>query len=233
MQKLLYRIGSRCLTNLLDNNIKQPMETTMNTAIPDGFKQDQKGRMVPVDLVKPIDIARDDLVAELVQGAKLVKENIARFKAAAMGDIGAFIELSAEKYGVKKLGGNKGNVTLYSFDGRYKIQRAVADHLIFDERLQVAKVLVDECIHNWTEGSSSEIRALIDHAFQVDQEGKVNTSRILGLKRLDIKDAKWREAMQAITDAMQVVGSKTYLRFYERVGESDQYTPIALDIAAL
>jgi hypothetical protein len=205
----------------------------MNTAIPDGLKQDKQGRLVPVDLIKDIDIARDDLVAELVDKAKLVQAELAVFKAAAMDDIGAFIELSAEKYGVKKLGGAKGNVTLYSFDGRYKIQRAVAEHLIFDERLQVAKVLVDECIHSWTEGSSSEIRALIDHAFQVDKEGKVSVSRILGLKRLDIKDAKWREAMQAISDAMQVVGSKTYLRFYERIGESDQYTPIALDIAAL
>ncbi len=209
------------------------INTEQKQAVPNGFKQDQKGRLVPVDLVKPIDMARDDLVVELVEGAKLVKENIARFKAAAMGDIGAFIELSAEKYGVKKLGGNKGNVTLYSFDGRYKIQRAISDYLVFDERLQVAKVLVDECIHTWTEGSSSQIRALIDHAFQVDKEGKVNTSRILGLKRLDIKDAKWREAMQAITDAMQVVGSKTYLRFYERVGASDNYEPISLDMAAL
>ena len=202
-------------------------------AIPDGFKADNKGRLVPVDLIKPVDAARDDLVVELATGAKLVKENIERFKSAAMGDIGAFIELSAEKYGVKKMGGSKGNVTLYSFDGRYKIQRSIAEYLVFDERLQVAKVLVDECIHAWTEGSSSQIRALIDHAFQVDKEGKVNTSRILGLKRLDIKDAKWREAMQAITDAMQVVGSKTYLRFYERVGESDQYEPISLDMAAL
>lgn len=205
----------------------------MTQPIPEGFIEDQRGRLVPVAMVKEIDQVRHDLINEIVGRAKEAQQVMAVFKAQAMADIGAFIELSAEKYGVKKMGGSKGNVTLTSFDGRYKIQRAVAEYLVFDERLQVAKTLVDECIHAWTEGSRSEIHALIDHAFQVDQEGKVNTSRILGLKRLNITDEKWLQAMQAIADAIQVVGSKTYLRFYERVGNSDRYEPIPLDIAAL
>ena len=38
----------------------------------------------------------------------------------------------------------KGNVTLTSYDGKYKIQRAIAEYLHFDERLQVAKELIDD-----------------------------------------------------------------------------------------
>ncbi|WP_126456706.1 DUF3164 family protein [Sulfuriflexus mobilis] len=204
----------------------------MTTSVPEGFIQDQQGRLVPLDMVKDIDRERHDLVNELVTRAKQAQQVMARFKGEAMGDIEAFIELSAEKYNAK-MGGQKGNVTLTSFDGRYKIQRAISEYLVFDERLQVAKALVDECIHEWTQGSRSEIRALVDHAFQVDKEGKVNTSRILGLKRLDIKDPKWRQAMQAIADSMQIAGSKTYLRLYERIEESGDYEAIPLDIAAL
>jgi len=59
-----------------------------------------------------------------------------------MDDVGAFIQLSAEKYEVK-VGGNKGNVSLLSFDGRYKIVRQVAENITFDERLQAAKALID------------------------------------------------------------------------------------------
>ena len=60
-----------------------------------------------------------------------------------MNDVQAFVELSAEQYGAK-LGGIKGNVTLTSYDGKYKIQRAIAEYLHFDERLQVAKELIDD-----------------------------------------------------------------------------------------
>ncbi|HHJ80132.1 MAG TPA: DUF3164 family protein, partial [Candidatus Tenderia electrophaga] len=99
--------------------------------------------------------------------------------------------------------------------------------------LQVAKQLIDDCIHAWTEGSRSEIQVLINDAFQVDKEGRVSTTRILGLKRLDINDRKWQKAMRAISDSMQVAGSKTYVRIYERVGNTDEYRPITLDVAAL
>jgi len=37
----------------------------------------------------------------------------------------------------------------------------------------------------------------------------------------------------AIGEAVQVVGSKSYIRVYERIGETDQYQPIALDIAGV
>jgi len=37
--------------------------------------------------------------------------------------------------------------------------------------------------------------------------------------------------MQAISDAVQVVSSKAYIRIFERIGESDQWSPIPLDVA--
>lgn len=202
------------------------------TQVPDGFMQDSQGRLIPVDLVKDIDRARDDLVREIVSKAKEVSRQVATFKAGAMADIEAFVDLSGEKYGLQ-LGGKKGNITLTSYDGRYKIIRAVSEYIVFDERLQVAKQLIDECINEWSNGSRSEIRALVGHAFKTDAEGKVSTARIMGLKRLDIRDEKWQRAMSAIGDSMQVAGSKSYVRIYERVGNSEQYRQIPLDAAAL
>ena len=200
--------------------------------IPEGYKKDAQGKLVPVDMIKDIDKQRDELVLGLVKEAQQQHEALVKFKSGAMSNIQKFIDESGKKYGVK-MGGNKGNVTLLSFDGRFKVQRSIAEYLVFDERLQVAKELIDQCIHEWTEGSRSEIRVLINDAFQVDKEGKVSTTRILGLKRLDIKDRKWKKAMQAISDSIQVSGSKSYVRVYERVGESDQYKPISLDMAVV
>lgn len=200
--------------------------------IPDGYMQDAQGRLVPESLVKPIDKARDQLVQELINKAVAVKSTLMEFKKATFADIAAFVDLSLEQYDTK-LGGKKGNVTLFSFDGKYKVQFAVSENIQFDERLQAAKSLIDECITEWSQGSSPEIQVLVQDAFKTDSEGNLNHGRILGLRRLDITDERWKRAMQAIGESVQVVGSKQYVRFYQRRNETDQYDPIALDMAAL
>jgi len=202
------------------------------TAIQQDYKQDAKGRLVPLATIKPIDLARDQLVQEIVAKAKALNAALASFKSSVFADIGAFVELSVERYDTR-LGGAKGNVTLVSFDGRFKVLRAIADTLTFDEGLQAAKALIDECVHEWTEGARSEIRALINDAFNVDKEGKISTGRILSLRRLDIQDEKWQRAMSALSDSVRVQCSRSYIRVYERVGDTDQYQAIPLDIAGV
>lgn len=204
----------------------------MNNAatVPDGYMQDSQGRLVPDDMVKPIDKARNELVMEIVTKAMPLRQKLAEFRAGSMDDINAFIDLSAEQFGAK-IGGAKGNVTLMSYDGRYKIIRAIDDYTVFDERLQIAKSLIDECIHEWSAGARSEIRTLINDAFQVDKEGRVNTKRVLGLRRLDIKDERWKRAMDAIGESLLTVGSKAYLRIYERQADGS-YKQLGMDLAS-
>lgn len=199
---------------------------------PEGYRFDAKGCLVPESLIRPIDRARDELVRELAKKAKAMNESLGHFKRRVFDDINAFVELSAEQYAVK-LGGKKGNLTLYSFDGAFKVQVAIAEHLVFDERLQAAKQLIDECIVDWSQGSRDEIKVLVQAAFQTDKEGKINTGRVLALRRLDIRDDKWQRAMRAIGESLQVVGNKEYVRVYERIANTDRYQPINLDVAAV
>jgi hypothetical protein len=206
------------------------MSNTTNNGM-SGYMQDSQGRLVPVDKVKDIDKLRDQTVREIVDKAKKMQETLAKFKSEIRDDLFSYLSLSYEKYG-KKFGGKKGNVTVCSYDGNLRLNLAVDETVYFDERLQVAKGLIDDCITRWSQGSSSEIRALIHDAFQVDRQGAVNTARILGLRRLEIDDPQWKKAMEAISDSIQVSGSKEYLRFYTR-DETGKYLPIALDFAVL
>ncbi|MDI3325599.1 DUF3164 family protein [Pontibacterium granulatum] len=208
------------------------MNRAVQQHIPEGYMKDAKGRLVPIDTIDEIDLTRNDLVSELTGKAKQLQQQMRDFKLAVLGDIGAFVDLAAERYEIA-LGGKKGNVTLISFDGRLKIQRAIQEHITFDERLQAAKALIDNCIHRWSEGSALELKVLVDDAFQVDKEGQINTGRVLSLRRHKIDDEDWRKAMDAIADSIQVTGSKTYVRFYERVGQSERWEPIPLDLAAI
>lgn len=204
----------------------------MTTAIPDGYWKDARGALVPESLIKPIDKQRDQLVREIVKAAQQLSQLMTEFKGRTFGDIEAFVDLSLQEYDTK-LGGKKGNVSLATFDGQYKVMRANADNINFDERIQAAKELIDACVEEWSADARPEIKVIIDHAFAVDKQGKISIGRVLNLRRLDIKDPRWLKAMDAISDSLQVVGSTSYIRVYERVGESEQYRQIPLDMAAV
>ena len=187
--------------------------------VPEGYMRNAQGHLVPLELVKPIDQERDRLVRELAALAKGLNAGLVAGKSKMFGDVAAFVELSAEQYGVKR-GGLKGNVTLSTYDGAYKLQIATAENVTFDERLQAAKTLIDECINDWAKDSRPEIMVLVQQAFQTDKEGNLNVGRILGLRRLQIDDERWKSAMTAISESVQVIGTKQYVRVYERVGGS-------------
>jgi hypothetical protein len=195
------------------------------------FMTDSQGRQVPVELVKEIDKLRDQTVRRIADEAMKMKEVLADFKRRIRDDIYAFVSLSAERYG-KAWGGKKGNISLTTYDGKYRLIVDASDNIEFDERLQIARELIGDCIKKWSDGSRNEIKILVQDAFQVDKAGKVSTARVLGLRRLEIHDPDWQKAMTAITESIRISGSKRYLRFYER-NEQGEYIQIPLDVAAL
>lgn len=210
-------------------NTATPTATAQTLDLP-GHWRDANGSQVPLAKVKEIDQVRTALVRNLCGLAELQSITLSDFKAVAMQELAAFMALSLEQYGVKT-GGDKGNVTLVTFDGQYKVTRQMADTIVFGEQLMAAKLLIDECVHEWSVGSSDNIKVLVLQAFQTDKVGKINTSRVLGLRRLDIKDPKWLLAMQAIADSIQTASTKPYVRFYKRCEATGEYVAISLDVA--
>ena len=200
------------------------------TTVPDGYLKDGQGRLVPVDTVRPQDLLENDFVLQLFAEAQQLNKALDFFKQKTFADIDAFIDLLREKYRVER-GGGKGNMTFVSFDGLTKVQVSNADFLSFGAELQVAKELIDECIKSWGAGSNKQIVALVNHAFRVDKQGKVNKDDILGLRKIDIKDEKWQRAMEAISNSIRVTRSKRYLRFYQRPTPEADFEAVNLDIA--
>lgn len=200
--------------------------------IPQGYWENAQGALVPEANVKEIDKLRDQTVRQIWEKAEAINKALAEFKAIAFADIASFIQISADQYGAK-LGGNKGNVSLITFDGRFKIQRNYAEFIVFDERLHAAKTLIDDCLKEWTADGRDEIKAIINNAFNVDRKGEISTTKILGLKKIEINHPKWLDAMQAITDSINIAGSKSYLRFYQRNDDTGEYESMSLDIASI
>lgn len=194
------------------------------------YMTNAKGHLVPTAMVRTEDQLEDNLVRQLHENAEGLKTQLADFKALAFGDVQSFIELLEEKYQVSK-GGKKGNITLTSYDGLLRIQVAVQDYIQFGPQLQIAKSLIDECINEWSDGVNDNLRVIVNQAFNVDKNNRLNTQAILGLRRYNITDAKWKRAMDAITESVRVTSSKQYIRFYKRSSPLAEFEAVNLDIA--
>lgn len=202
--------------------------------VPKGYWEAADGSLTPDSKVSDVDKARDKLVKKLCADAKKIQATMAAYKGQAMVEIAEFVQMSADKYNVVLRGAaGKGNVTLVSYDGRFKVVRAMAEKIAFDERLQVAKAKVDECIHRWAKGANKNLQVLVNKAFETDKEGNVSAGRILSLRSYQIDDPDWRLAMDAIADSMRVSASKSYVRFYERDEATGEYHAINLDLAGV
>lgn len=195
------------------------------------FWEDRNGKFVPVNNIKEVDKLRDEVVNDVFKKAQSLHNHMREVKNEVFDAIGAFIALSAEEYNVK-LGGNKGNTTLFAFNGKYKIQYAISEYMQFDERIHAARKLIDECLKDWTKDSNDELKTLINQAFSVDKQGNLSTGKILALRRYEITDDRWQEAMKAISDSLQVIDSKSYIRVYER-DANGKYIQLPLDFAAI
>ncbi|WP_442771780.1 DUF3164 family protein [Paenirhodobacter enshiensis] len=199
--------------------------------------KDSEGRLVPLSLVKPADRMKDEVARRLVARSREVQAIMAAFKAEAMKDMFAARELIFEQYGAK-IGGPKGNFSISSYDGAMEVEISVAERITFGTELQAAKALIDECIEAWAAGGNVNIRALVEHAFAVNKEGRIDTGRVLGLRKLNMKgvdggpDAKWERAMEAISEAVKVRGTATYVRF-RAADDAGNMVGISLDFAKL
>lgn len=198
------------------------------------FWTDAKGNRVRLSNISDADQMKDEVARRLVAEARAIQNAMAAFKANALDEVMAAKGLIFEKYGVS-VGGKKGNLSVKAFDGSEEVKVQVADLISFGPELQAAKALIDECIEDWADGANDNIRTLVEDAFQVNKEGRIDTARVFGLRRLKMKgrdgepDARWVRAMDAIADAVTVDGTRTYIRFYDHAAGS----AITLDFAKL
>ncbi|AJO78737.1 DUF3164 family protein [Pseudomonas sp. MRSN 12121] len=200
--------------------------------IPEGFVRNAVGHLVPVDQVREQDKLRDQVAAELAEAAKKLHLDLKNFKKKSLGDIADLISIAGERYGVQ-MGGKKGNVTITTYDGKYKVVRSHADRLTFTEEMEVAKVMVYDCIKTWSKGADNHLLAIVDRTFSPNRNGQIKTSDVLDLLRLEIDDDTWKAAMKAVKDSILVSGIAVYIRVYERVNGTDEYRAIPLDLAVV
>lgn len=200
--------------------------------IPEGYRKNAQGHLVHESEIREQDKLRDQFVLNAVAEALALQEQLKNFKGRMLGDIEDLIEISAQNYGVS-MGGKKGNVQMMSFDGRFKVERNCQSVMTFSEEIETAKALIDKCLVKWSNDSNAHLVSLVNNAFRTNGNGQLKTGEVLALTRCEIDDADWKTAMVALKDALHVLNTSTYVRLYQRVGDSDVWKPISLDLAKM
>ena len=195
------------------------------------FREDARGALVPETSIKPQDILKDDLVEESAAKIISLEEEMRKVKKEILDSIRAYIDLIGEKYGVK-LGGQKGNIQLVSFDGRTKILISINERISLNENVIAAKELIDQYLEDAIKGSSTDIKQLVTSAFRVKQ-GSLDARSILRLRQLNIVDERWRKAMDIIADSIVIQSSESYLRLYRKnTSGAMEYVPLDFSVIA-
>ncbi|PTS85517.1 sulfate transporter [Pseudomonas sp. HMWF032] len=201
------------------------------TPVPPGYLRNAAGHFVPETSVREQDKLRDQVATELAKAAIVLNDQLAAFKKKALGDIADLVSIAAERYSVT-IGGEKGNVTIVSFDGEYKVIRSYADRISFTEEMLAAKAQVLECVKSWTSGANAHLVEVVHRMLSPGRNGQIRTADVLEMLRWEIDDEDWKRAMQAVKDSILVSGTAVYVRIYKRIS-GDKYEAVPLDLAAV
>lgn len=207
------------------------MSDTNQTPVPAGYVRNARGDFVPESRVREQDKLRDQVARDLSIEAIALHEAMKRFKQKALGDIADLVSIASDRYGVQ-LGGKKGNVSVITYDGEFKVVRSFADRITFTEEMLAAKALVLECVQSWTDGANDHLVSVVQHYLSPGRNGQIRTADVLEMLRWEIDDDNWKQAMQAVKDSILICGTAVYVRVYQR-DSNDQYQQITLDLAAV
>ncbi len=194
---------------------------------------DKRGCLVPSAQVKAPIRLQDDTTRSLLARADELAAQMLAFKAWAFETVDTYVGLLAEKYGAPPRG-EKGNLSLFSFDGMERVTVQTADRLAFGPEIQIARdIVIGQLVPEWSVGSNVNLVALVQNAFRTDAEGQLSRYSILSLRQLECDDPRWANAMRAIEDSERVIASARYIRFYRRAGgrRDGGWEPVTLNLA--
>ena len=197
--------------------------------MPEPMMTDRTGTAVPARYVKPYDKARDKLARRIERRWREAYARLQAVYAETLSDIDRLAELAGRDGAA--LGGAKGNLQFQSFDGLIEIGIDARYDIAFDERLRSAQEKIEAFIASKSEGIDAELRELVMAAFRPTSDGLLSRVRILGLLRLDIKAALWREAMDLIRESIQSRRGKTLLRVQRRATREARWERINLSMS--
>jgi hypothetical protein len=177
-----------------------------------------QGSEVAVDLISEVELKRHDLVESILTEIEEYKAMGVKLSEKIDQRVDAYMNWVGRRSKVRNGEKAGGNLTLSNYSQTKQILVKIHDIFSFDERINLAKMKVDNCLKRWAEESKNNEQArflseIARRAFNVDKKGSINKNNILRLIQTNIKDKEWIEAQKLMKDAIQIICSKKYKNF--------------------
>ncbi len=187
-----------------------------------------EGNPVEVSRIFPEEKARERVVHKVFKKVSRTSVVLKKAHEEIWNTVDDYLQKLAEEHGETW----QGNAQIMSFDQTQKIDVKVTKYIGFNEHFQLAEKKILRFIEEVTEGLNGDVVELIRGAFQRDKKGQIDSKKILGLKRLNIKSKIWAEAMELIDKSIYVKSSKRYINFYIR-DQDGKWEVVPLNFSAL
>jgi hypothetical protein len=179
--------------------------------------RDHNGFDVPVTAIGKIDLKKNQTAIKIAEKFKEMAVRLQNLKDFAFDAADEIYELQLKAYEIdgRDVERMKGNFTFFSYDKRIKVEVNIGQKLEFDDKINLAKAEIDEYLKEITEGQNSDIMIIVNNAFTTVR-GKLDPKRILQLFSYQIKNVRWKKAMEILQDSITTNHSKRYIKVSER-----------------
>jgi hypothetical protein len=176
------------------------------------------GEKVPVAVINPDDVRRDELVERVfkkIERMKRMQEWLADE-----------IDRDVREYLGDKIKGDTFQLTNYTGDKR--IRYSYSEIIDFTEEIELAKQKIFDCLKKWkgTESGGVYLETLVKQTFG---DKKINKTSLLKLLTTYIEDKDWVEAQVLIKKSLRIVETKRYREFQIRESKDSKFQSINLN----
>lgn len=193
---------------------------------------DSAGNEIPAKYVPAHEKRRDLVVEKVFKKAKDLEDKMKKVKEQINEELKNYVKLLTSE---NKVSENwKGNMQLSDFSGTIQVDLDIKDVVEFDERLNIAKGLIDEYLSEKCDASGNEeLKMIVQQAFNIDKKGLVNHYMLKRLCKLKIKHKTWIKAVELIKESEKVTNTREYVVFRHRATPRDKWNTINLNFSSI
>lgn len=192
----------------------------------------RNGKAISPTTIDTVTKRRDATVEKIVARARKLRAHMQKQKYLMQKDIDKYYEYLQKSAKAKDFTDSKGNASLIDYAGLKKVKIGISDVFEYDERLQIAKSLMDEVALEKA-NDDEELVSMINVAFGVDSKGRPNRTMLTRLTKVKSKDPRWKRACELIRESEDIIGSRQYLNIQERTERGGEFKTINFNFSSL
>lgn len=176
---------------------------------------------------------RELLIKSSMTIAQRIHDDMKSFKQDLFKGVENFYDLMKEYGDVKKM--NKGNFSIKSHDGQFKLEVSKNITFAFDERGDQAETLVKEFLQDKIKKNDKVAYELITSLLERDKKsGKFDPRNIHKLYAYETKfqDERFQKAMRLFKEAYTEQKTCQYVRFFQ-MNDNGKYEAIGLNFSSI